>query len=495
MISETTSTATHKGLDPTKFYIDEPKTGIDAEDLLSAVRIKLLGTFPFFGKIALNMAFVESNQIPTTAVDARGTFYFNRKWVNHFDEKDALFEMGHEVMHLVQRLWSRKGQGINHGLWNLAADYLADTALIDAGLPQSTVSERMLTPENQALARKHDTVPAMYRYLLQKAEENTECPACKQMLKDLKTMQKKQQKEEQEENSKLNAQKENAPGEEKSEEEGNTSEGGVPDKSNADDGKGSGCGSPGELKHTCGNVRQCCAGSSTDVNGMDPADVQKWTEVVISAKVHAEGKGKMPAGLSDYIDSLTESKVRWQDHIKSAATRLFGRDRYTYKRTNRRGPAMQMRLPGHTPDGKTAIGSIDTSASMSTEEVRQCVTEFSGIMKLCGCSKLWLILHDTRVYFSGWVEEADLTKLKMARGGTSHHEVFACLDKEHSNPYFNLPKEEEVTLAVMFTDLGTSFPSNAPDYEVIWGVPSNGCPGMSATVPFGKKVEVEVGED
>ena len=96
------------------------------------------------------------------------------------------------------------------------------------------------------------------------------------------------------------------------------------------------------------------------------------------------------------------------------------------------------------------------------------------------------------MYFSGWVQEADLTNLKMARGGTSHHEVFACLNKNHPTSAFNVPTDEEVTLAVLFTDLGTDFPDQAPEYDVIWGVPSDGCPGMEMPVPFGKKIEVDM---
>jgi predicted metal-dependent peptidase len=129
---------------------------------------------------------------------------------------------------------------------------------------------------------------------------------------------------------------------------------------------------------------------------------------------------------------------------------------------------------------------------MTQEAVVQCVTETAAIMKACGCEKLWLILHDYEVYFSGWVTESDLTNLKMARGGTSHEGVFACLDREHLNDHFNLPTEEEVLLAILFTDLGTDFPDRSPEYEVVWGVPEGGWPGMEADVPFGRKIEVEI---
>lgn len=482
------------------FYCDEPVSGLAAEDLLAASRLALLVKFPFFGKLSLNMVFIENNNIPTTAVDARGNFYYNRKWMNHMTDVDAQRSVAHETMHLVQRFFARKPKGANHKLFNLAGDYVLEVQLNDCEMAPSRHSAIKINEAVIELVREYETVPAVYRQLLKEAEDATDCEACKQQIKQLQQQGQQNKQQNREENRKLN--EESANGDEQGDGggEGPEQEGSGP---SCESGSGAGgCGEPDEGEghghgegppHTCG-IMTCCTGSLSDTGELDPDEQQKWTEIVVGAKIHAEGKGNMPAGLGEYIDQLTESKVRWQDHLKSAATRLFGRDRYTYVRPNRRGPALSMRIPGHQPDGKSAVVSIDTSASMSTEEVRQCITEAREILKVCGCQKMWLILHDTRVFFSDYIEEADLTKMKMARGGTSHGEVFACLEKRHPNEKLNVPKEEDVTLAVMFTDLGTDFPDKKPEFEVIWGVPSCGCPGMSCPVPFGTKVEVELNE-
>jgi predicted metal-dependent peptidase len=464
------------------FYYDTPQNewGTEAVSLLEAARLALVMDHPFFGQVALNLAFYENNNIPTTAVDARGNFYFNRRWVNHYRKKDAIFSMAHEVMHLVQRFFDRKPPGANHMLWNLAADYVLEVNLIDMGFEQSKNSLRKTTPTVQAMVREvGETVPAVYRHLLEEMDDQTDCKACKAEAKKLKEQSEKNKKEGQRQNAEMNG---NEPdeGEGESDSEGDSGE--------------SSAGGPGDgPEHTCGKQgAPCCSGSLSDTGEMDPGEQQKWTEIVVGAKIHAEAKGNMPAGLGSSIDELTKSKVRWQDHLKAAATRLFGRDRYSYRRRNRRGHFGAIALPGHTPDGKTAIAGIDTSNSMSPDEVRQCLSEFSAIMKACGCDKMWLILHDSRVFYSGWVKEADLTKLKMARGGTSHSEVFACLDRTHPNEDFNIPKDEEVKLAILFTDLGTDFPSTPPSFDVIWGVPTDGCPGLACPVPFGIKVPVDM---
>jgi predicted metal-dependent peptidase len=132
---------------------------------------------------------------------------------------------------------------------------------------------------------------------------------------------------------------------------------------------------------------------------------------------------------------------------------------------------------------------------MSDEEVTQCYTEFAEIMKQCGAKKLFLILHDACVFYAGEVQVEALTNLRMSRGGTSHREVFELLAGEVvTNPHgtFELPKEAEIELVVLFTDLGTDFTDRRPKYECIWAVPSDGCPGPSESVPFGKKVTVDM---
>jgi predicted metal-dependent peptidase len=125
---------------------------------------------------------------------------------------------------------------------------------------------------------------------------------------------------------------------------------------------------------------------------------------------------------------------------------------------------------------------------MSKDDVIQCVTEVSAILKHCGASKLYLILHDHPVYWAGQVGDADLRRLKMSRGGTSHKEVFEVL--EGKSEKFPLPTDEKIELAICFTDLGTDFPEKHPKFEVIWGVVQGY--GDSIDVPFGKKIKVEL---
>jgi predicted metal-dependent peptidase len=495
-----------------KSYKDEPVSGLRAERLLSYSKMKLLGRFPFWGRVAAHMPFIENDRIPTTAVDRSGRVYYNRKWVNHFTKEDALFELAHEVGHVVQRSFDRCPPNAIHWLWNKAADWVVDTFLKEAGLPQSSISKKMVGDEESAKVEELGFLTEkVYHHLLETAKDEaleTGCKACQQMLGMVDDAAQETDEEQKKENEQANGEGEEegdgAPGGNSESPGGEDGEGdgeGEGDGSGEGDGGcGTGSGSPSDLEqHTCGNIRACCAGSTGKFDDKsDPMDQQKWAQVLINAKEHADaqGKGDVPGVLGDSIRGLTQSTVRWQEWLKSTSTKIFGRDRYSYKRYNRRGLAMKIRLPKAVPDGKSAIMFADTSGSMSREAVVQCFSEAAEIMKQCGCKKLYFGLHDYSVYYIGETDEAALKRLKISEGGTSHRDVFRILNGESvkltDGTEFQLPKTETVELAILFTDLGTDFPDERPKYDVIWGVPTDGYPGMSCDVPFGQKVAIDM---
>ena len=480
-------------------YRDTPRSDHKAEELLSLARLKLYTRHaPFFGKLAFSMMFVENNRIPTTAVDIKGRLYFNRKWVNGWTEEDAVFELGHEVGHLYQRIFERFQKGYNPALWNIAGDYCNDVGLIGMGLPQSNISKEMVGKKEQAIVKKYETIERVYQHLLSEVKDQiaqSGCKECIQMFSMMHDAQSEEDKAEASENKELNDEFDNAgPGLGEEDAQGeciSSSPGGCSGESD-DEGEW--------LEHTCGNVRQCCAATTSDLGQPDvkPSDVQKWKIKLIEAKQYVEdkhGKGKMPGYMSDQIEGLTKSTVRWQDYLRTAAVRVFGRDRYSFKRPNRRGIAMGIRLPKAMPDGKSAVLGYDTSGSMSHDSIKQCFTEGVEIMRQCGASKLYVILHDYEVYYVGEVDQNSMSKLKLARGGTSHRDVFKILNGEAvegKHGEFKLPTDEKVELAILFTDLGTDFPDVKPKFNVIWGVPKDGCPGPDAEVPFGIKVPIDM---
>ena len=493
-----------KGIDVEKYYTDIPKSNMPAQDLLATARLKLLTDFPFFGKICQNMVMVEDSNIPTTAVDRKGRLYYNRRWVNCFDMTTAIFMFAHEANHIIQRCFARAGNSRQWMVWNKAADMVGDTILIEAGIKQCEISKLILTDKDMEKVREIGlTIERVYKHLLQEVQDHTDCAGCKEMIKRMRDKSQKQDDEARRETEKqarkAREKAEGKGGEDQSDEgQGESGEGADGEGCSHEHGEGDGCGGNDSTMppHTCGNGWGCTSASTTDLdkNDVSPADDQEWREKLAAAKQFAQSRGNMPGAYSDLIDSLFKTKTRWQDYLKTSAIKVFGRARFTYKRINRRGPAIGLRLQGIDPDAKCGVVVADTSGSMSHDACKLALSESASIMKLCGTNKIWLILHDYEVYYSGWVDEKSLKNMRLKRGGTSHAGVFAALDRTHEKPEFNFPKNEKVGIAIMFTDLGTSFPLEHPSYDVLWAVPEGGLPGFAADVPFGRKILVQMPE-
>jgi predicted metal-dependent peptidase len=411
-----------------------------AESALSGAKIRLLMDFPLFGHIAIRMAMKPTYDIPTTAVDQYMSLWYNPDWVNSLTKIDHVHEVAHEVGHIIQSLFNRTPKLVVYPVWNKAADELVDTMLHDAGIMSGERTRQFSTPEIRAAAKAAKTTEVRYYQLLEEMGKS-QCPGCAAMAQM------------------------------------------------AINGELTECGGEGEKgkeipEHTCGQQNCCCTASMMGQQKMTEAekvDVQtKWQQVVIHAAMKAKEKGSIPGPLEEFLASLSRPKVNWRDHIRVLATSVFP-DRYTYYKVSRRSHAMGLSLPGRTRATKGAIGVFDTSGSMSDQEVNACLSEFVGLMDQCGCPSLEVIFHDSVVYYQGEASKADLTKMKIQRGGTDHRPVFELLNSRN--------RKEKPAMVVCFTDLETSFPDQRPQYPVLWCCPEA---NKEHTVPWGKKVPVDM---
>jgi predicted metal-dependent peptidase len=231
---------------------------------------------------------------------------------------------------------------------------------------------------------------------------------------------------------------------------------------------------------------QCCDASNTIE--MNPEDVEKWKQRVMSAAERAKGKGNLPGFAEAFIAELLSPAVTWKDILRAAAISVF-KGRYTWKKPNRRAQSLNLngrplRLPSRIPTKEGAIIALDCSGSISDEELNQFVTECWEILNITGCPWIKIYMHDVEVYkIQEYTKSTLLTQIEASRGGTSHIDVF---EKVKEN-------EQKVGMLIAFTDLATSFPAEAPSYPVIWAYSQSY--GDNIVVPFGRKVKVDLTND
>lgn len=405
-----------------------------AKERLERARIQLLMRHSFFGQLALSMPMIPSESAGgqrTTAVDEKGRFYYNEKWIEGMSVTEVMFEVAHEVMHLVQQCLYRFPPGGNKAIWNVAADQVVDTILIDAKLQPSAVSKKMVPESVQKKVRNKTTEQVYYAMLSDQKMQN----GCGKLPEGCSFM--------------------------------------MPGAGDA--------GPQGNQKDSHEqNFRGCSSGAGN--NQPDPQTVEEWRGKILAAAEVAKSKGELPGFATNFIVELTKPSVTWKSILRHACQSTF-KGRYTFRRPSRRSAAIGMRFPARAPTKQGAVIAIDTSGSISDGELRQFITECVQIMKECGAPWLHVFFHDINCYHHEEYTKESIKNIKVTRGGTSHIDVFNKINEVFKD------NGKKIGLVIAFTDLYTSFPPEKPNYPVFWGVVPS---GESQGVPYGRKVRVEL---
>ena len=127
-------------------YTDE-----QVKEMIVSSRVRLLIRHPFFGTLATRLKMVEAEWCPTAATDGRH-LYYNSDFFRTLTPEEIDFVVGHEVMHCVYehcgefgRLMDKKEEDRDMKLWNIAADYKVNQALVESGvgnMPKQALHDR-----------------------------------------------------------------------------------------------------------------------------------------------------------------------------------------------------------------------------------------------------------------------------------------------------------------------------------------------------------------
>jgi predicted metal-dependent peptidase len=119
--------------------------------MIVSSRVRLLIRHPFFGTLATRLQLIEAEWCPTAGTDGRH-FYYNPEFFRTLTPEEIDFVVGHEVMHCVYehcgefgRLMDQKEVDRDMQLWNIAADYKVNQALVEArvgNMPKQALHDR-----------------------------------------------------------------------------------------------------------------------------------------------------------------------------------------------------------------------------------------------------------------------------------------------------------------------------------------------------------------
>jgi predicted metal-dependent peptidase len=217
-------------------------------------------------------------------------------------------------------------------------------------------------------------------------------------------------------------------------------------------------------------------------------------EQAIAAAVQAAqaaGKGNLPGAIMRMINEILEPVVPWQDKLKASMQRAAGDPtydwRYLDKRLMVRPDPMYFARQAHNGCGTIVIVN-DTSGSMTNQMIDRIMAENGGIIADLNPVRVVVVWCDSAIHNVNDLDEPeDVNDLKAdieaqggikGGGGTDFRPPFDWV-KDHL--------DEVPDMLVYFTDTYGTFPSQEPEYPVIWGVIVEG-----AEVPWGEKVFIDL---
>ncbi len=207
------------------------------------------------------------------------------------------------------------------------------------------------------------------------------------------------------------------------------------------------------------------------------AHAQVWQARMIAAQLAAQAQGRGSLGMERAVGLSRGATVPWQEKLRRSLHEAFGGARADWSRPHRRGCALGFYLPRETQQGCDAAVYVDTSGSISKENLESAVCEIAAIIETCGGRVRWL-QGDDGVLGDEWIHAAPETL--QGGGGTSFIPLFEHL-RDGAPP----------NCVVIFTDSFGTMPDFTPEYPVIWAVYGESEKDIAAlAIPFGEKIVV-----
>jgi predicted metal-dependent peptidase len=390
--------------------VTNPKTDAAAIDKLITARVGLLLKAPFFGNLATRLKLTNADAwCPTAATEGRH-FFYNSEFINRLSLKECEFLFGHEVLHVVYDHMGRRGER-EPRLWNIADDYC-----VNADLIQYRIGEK-ITKVPVLYNSKYEGMSAEEVYDdLYKNADKIDISKLSEMLLDEHM---------------------DGDGDDDSDGEGNV------DKE--------------------GNGRP-------RLTAEEKKAIRDEVKEAVLAAAQAAGAGNVPGNVQRMIGSLTAPQIGWRELLQQQIQSTIKSD-FTFARPSRRGWHMDAILPGMRPEETIDVCvAIDTSGSISDNDLRDFLSEVKGIMDAYQDYRIKVLTWDTEVYnpqdFTA-DNNTDISEYEPGGGGgTDPHCVWEWLKENDVQP----------KKLIMFTDyqfFGWS-PEQVQDYcDTVWIIKDN----------------------
>ena len=306
----------------------------DAATRITEAKTQLILFMPFFASVLLRLVVAEDNSSPTMWTD---TVYlgYNSNFVQSLNNKELAGVLCHEVMHVALKHPLRRGSR-NHIVWNMACDYAINQIVLDA---------KAVLPKGCLVDKKYQGMSAEHIYDELMKDAQSEAKGAKALM----------------------------PGETRDYKQGGPSK-----DSSPNDGKG-----------IVVDKDLYKAGTQEQDKNID--------KMVAEAAVVGRAAGNIPGSLDRLITKLLNPVLPWKEILARYITERASDD-YSWKQASRRYLHAGMYLPSLSSPKMADVGVIiDTSASLSIQDIHLFAAEVHGILNVIPGTKAHVLYVDTKV--------------------------------------------------------------------------------------------------
>lgn len=213
--------------------------------------------------------------------------------------------------------------------------------------------------------------------------------------------------------------------------------------------------------------------SDEQMTHAEKAKTNQVSAAAIAKATKEKSIGTNEGHIARVFETLFKPKINWRDQLVDAI-KSSSKERPTYNRLSRRSQDSDICFPGMTGERINVIMGIDTSGSMSEDDINEGLAELSGIIEQYEGWKLTLVSCDTNVHVIGEYDSdfgddfTSIDKTLIGGGGTILQPIvdYAVEEYETGN---------DVNACIIFTDgyIPELYSSN-PDIQIIVVVSSGG---------------------
>jgi predicted metal-dependent peptidase len=403
------------------------------EKKLQIVMVAYAREFPFWGVMSERCSFrltEKTNLTSTACMDNFGNMTFNLDFYEKLTDRQFLFLIAHEISHFIFEHLPRRGSR-DPLVWNYATDYAINLMLkFQFEKPEFLIPDVLLDHKYEDM-----TAERIYEELVKGS-----LPKPRMFVMDL-------------------------------------GEGG--DGESQGDGEQPGDGDIVVVRDRRIPLPEKTPGKSQEQFDQEMKDYIK--QAICESYTAAKNMGKMPSGMERIIIGHLKPKVNWlqalRQRLRFGVSRKQPRDS-TWMVPNRRFLGSSVIFPSTIgPDAPKIVFAIDTSGSMSEQDLKQAISELEDIRKKFG-AKVYFMDCDAGVYASRWLMPHEKLPALQGGGGTDFAPVFEHLIQKRIRPDY----------CCFFTDGYGNFGSDPSNhFKVLWVITN-----QEVTPPFGDVVRVNV---